>query len=78
MINTYVTEIDGRYYAFAMTDNSNQVLSIGADNPPIKSGGSRWFASYSESGIKYVATPSPNRQAAVSKARRNGNYFGEI
>ncbi len=78
MERTYIRKIDGKYYAFAGYDNSNQVYSIGADNPPYGSGGSRWCAKYSDTGIKYVASPSPNRKAAVAKAKRNGNYFGEI
>lgn len=74
MDTTYIRNVDGKWYAFAQGDDKWQVLSIGADNPPT----GRWYASRTDAGIRYVATPSPNRKAAVSKARRNGCYAGEI
>lgn len=70
---TYIKQIDGKWYAFAGEYQKNQVYSIGHDNPK---GGRRWFASWTNSGIQYVATASPNRSAAYHKAHRNGIYCG--
>lgn len=69
---TSIKCIDGDWYAFAY--HNDTVYSIGNDSP--KDGG-RWFARCNDSGIKYVATPSPTRNAAYQKARRNGEYAGE-
>lgn len=77
-MKTYITKIEDRYYAFAGDTNSNQVYSIGNDNPAKSTGGSQWFAKWTNAGIKYVASPSPSKAAAVSKARRAGEYFGEV
>lgn len=77
-MNTYVTEINGEWYAFAGDMRKDQVYSIGADQPPKGSGGYCYFASWSSCGIPYVATPSPNRKAAVAKARRHGEYKGVV
>lgn len=77
-MKTYITKIDGLWYAFSGDANSNQVYSIGSDNPSKESGGSRWVSRWNDSGIKYVASPSPSRSAAYSKARRNGEYGGEV
>lgn len=70
-MTTGITKIGGEWYAFGIEDNS--VLSIGKDCPKRH----LYFADASEGGVKYVATPSPTRQAAVSKARRGGEYSGE-
>ena len=32
-MKTYITKIDGQYYAFAGDTQTNQVYSIGADKP---------------------------------------------
>ena len=71
-LKTAIKCIDGKWYAFAFGDSN--VYSIGADNP--KDGG-RWFGKLSDAGIQYVSTPSPTRNAAYQKARRNGEYAGE-
>lgn len=78
MIKTYITKISGVYYAFAGDLKNNQVYSIGADNPPKESGGSVYFANWTDGGIVWVASPSPNKKAAIAKARRHGEYSGEI
>ena len=72
-MKTYITNIDGEWYAFAGDAKSDQVYSIGNDNP--KEG--RWYGRWTNAGIKYVASPSPSRNAAYQKAKRNGNYGGE-
>lgn len=77
-MKTYITEINGKYYAFAANAANNQVYSIGSDNPPKGSGGYCYFASWSDRGIPYVASPSPTRRAAIAKARRHGEYSGEV
>ena len=77
-MKTYIKKIDSKWYAFAGDNNKGQVYSIGSDNPSKESGGSRWFARWTENGIKYVASPSPSRSAAYSKARRHGLYGGEV
>ena len=71
--NTYIREIDGDWYAFAGDKDKAQVYSIGSDNP--KQG--RWFARWTDNGIRYVASKSPTRSAAYQKARRHGRYMGE-
>lgn len=74
-MDTYIRKINGQWYAFEGRQGKNgyQALSIGADDP--ESG--RWFGPWTDDGISYVATPSPNRKAAYQKARRAGNYCGE-
>ena len=70
---TYISNIDGKWYAFGGNSITNQVYSIGKDNPER----GRYFARWTKAGIKYVASPSPTRSAAYKKAKRNGNYGGE-
>jgi len=62
----------------ARTKTSNNVYSVGADNPPRESGRTAWKARWTEGGIKYVASASPNKQAAAAKARRHGKFSGII
>ena len=69
---TAIACIAGNWYAFAY--NSTEVYSIGRDSP--KDGG-LWFAKNTDSGIMYVASPSPSRNAAYQKAKRHGTYCGE-
>ena len=76
-MNTYIREIDGKWYAFGGSPFNAQVYSIGRDNPTKSSCGMCWCAKWVESGIKYVASPSPSRRAAIQKARRAGEYKGE-
>lgn len=77
-MKTYITKIDGKYYAFAGDTKQDQVYSIGADNPPKNSGGERYFSKWNNAGIRWVASPSPTRNAAYCKAHRAGEYFGEV
>lgn len=70
----YIKNIDGKWYAFNYDASNYQVHSIGSDSP--KEGGC-WFASATDSGIKYVASASPSRDAAYRKASRHGVYMGE-
>lgn len=71
-METHITCIDGKWYAFK-ADGKGQVFSIGADCPK----NAVWFAWATDTGIQYVATPSPNRNAALKKAKRHGAYGGE-
>ena len=71
-MNTYIRQINGKWYAFEY--DGNKVMSIGRDNP--RDG--RWYASLTDSGIQYVANPSPSYRAAYNKARLHGNYCGII
>lgn len=73
MNNTYIREIDGDWYAFAGNKDKAQVYSIGSDDPER----GRWCASWTNLGVRYVATKSPTRNAAYQKARRHGKYMGE-
>ena len=75
-MKTYITCIDEKWYAFAGDPNNNQVYSIGNDCP--HDNGTCWFAKWTESGIKYVASASPTRNAAYKKAHRHGEYNGEV
>ena len=70
---TYIARVNGSWYAFEGDPLRGQVLSIGSDDPE----NGRWMARWTESGIKYVASPSPSRKAAYAKARRHGSYHGE-
>ena len=74
-MNTYIKKIDEMWYAFAGDMNRSEVYSIGADNP--KDGG-QWFARWTASGIKYVASPSTSRSGAYKRACRHGDYCGEV
>lgn len=74
-VTTYITNIDGRWYAYAGSKERHQVYSIGSDDPK---GGGLWAAHWTAEGIQYVATSSPTRKAAYQKARRWGNYCGEV
>ena len=73
-MKTYIKNIDGHWYAFAADETKNQVHSIGADSP--RNG--TWCSRWTDSGIRYVATRSPSRSAAYQKAKRYGEYAGEI
>lgn len=74
-MNTYIKKIENLWYAFGSYGNY-QVISIGNDCP--KEGG-LWFAQgFTDGAIKYVASGSPTRSAAYQKARRHGNYQGEV
>lgn len=73
-MKTYITCINGRWYAFAGDVHRNQVYGIGRDCPP---GGGLYYARWTDSGVEYVATASPTRSAAYQKARRAGEYGGE-
>ena len=74
---TYIKNIDGKWYAFEYSEKHEQVYSIGRDNPPSENGRGRWCGRPTDSGIKYVSSPSPSRKAAYSKAYRWGEYGGE-
>lgn len=74
-MDTFITRIDNNWYAFAGDTNKYEVYSIGSDSP--KDGG-LWFARWTDSGIKYVATASSSRKGAYKKASRHGHYCGEV
>lgn len=69
MMKSYVTEINGLWYAFAGDAERNQVHSIGKD---VVHGGNAtgWFAGWSERGIKYVASSVKTKRAAVARAKK--------
>lgn len=73
--DTYIKNINGKWYAFAGDTIRNQVYSIGSDNPY---GGGRWFARWTDEGIKYVASACMSRNGAYKRARRHGKYCGEV
>lgn len=75
MVKTYISKIDGKWYAYAGDSDKFQVFSIGNDNP---NDSGRWYAAWTADGIKYVATPLMTRRGAYEKARRNGEYGGVI
>lgn len=74
-MNTYITQIDGKWYAFAGNLNRNEVYSIGSDNPDC---GGRWYARWTDAGIRYVASPMKTRSGAYKKASAHGNYCGQV
>lgn len=78
-MRTYIQNIDGKYYAYAADPAINQVYSIGADQKQAERAGAFFYcAKWTDAGVKYVASPSPSRQAAIAKAKRGGKYCGEI
>lgn len=77
-MKTYIKAIDHKYYAFAGDVAKDQVYSIGSDKPPKSTGCSLYFAKWTDSGIKYVSSPSPNYKAAKAKAKRHGEYCGIV
>ena len=74
MAKTYISEIDGKWYAYEGDERKNQVYSIGRDDPET----GVWVSRWTDSGIMYVASASPNRAAAAQKARRHGEYCGVV
>lgn len=78
-MKTYITNIENKWYVFKGDANSNTVYSIGNDSREARqNGGSAFTARWTDAGIKYVASASPSRAAAYNKARRNGEYGGEV
>lgn len=73
-MKTYISKIDSKWYAYAGDTQKYQVYSIGSDNPS----DGRWFARWSDKGIRYVASASASRSGAYQKARRHGEYQGEV
>ena len=74
---TYIRQIDGKWYAFEGDVQNNQVLSLGSDNPP-PTLGSRYIARWTDKGIKYVSSPSRSRAAAIQRAKKHGDFQGEL
>ena len=72
-MKTYISQIEGRWYAYAGDEENYEVYSIGSDNPEE----GMWRAGWTDWGIKYVACPSKSRSGAYQKARRWGTYVGE-
>lgn len=73
-MKTYIKNINGNWYAFGGSTKEDQVFSIGADCGD----NYRWVARWNDAGIQYVARWSPSRHAAYYKARRAGEYCGEV
>lgn len=74
MSRTFITEIAGKWYAYEADAYTKQVKSIGRDNPSLYS--ARGIADWTEKGIRFVSSPSPSKDAALKKARYNGEYSG--
>ena len=72
-MKTFISNINDKWCAYAA--DKDRVFSIGKDCPK-RSG--VWTARWNASGVLYVATPSPTRQAAYQKAKRHGDYYGEL
>ena len=72
-MDTYITNINGSWYAYAGDAKSNGVYSIGPDSPT----GGQWCARWTESGIKYVSYACKTRSGAYKKAKKYGMYCGE-
>lgn len=65
--NCAIWEIDGQFWP-VQNFGDGQVCDIGGRDAP--HGGGRWVARATESGVKYVSTPSPTRAAALARIRR--------
>lgn len=76
-MKTYIAYINGNWYAFGANGYCD-VVSIGSDNPPVETGCYVYTARWSGRGVLYVAKPCNTRNAAYQKARRYGEYRGEI
>ena len=72
---TYVSEIDGKWYAYGANDEKYSVYAIGND---FRFAPGLYMAKWTNAGIKYVSSPSANKRAAIAKARRAGKYSGII
>lgn len=72
---TYVSEIDGKWYAYGASVEKYSVYAIGNDS---RFAPGLYFARWTDAGIKYVSSPSANKRAAIEKARRAGNYSGIV
>lgn len=59
----YISKIDGKWYAYAADEKKHQVYSIGKDDP--ESG--RWYARWTDAGIRYVASPCKTRSGAYKR-----------
>lgn len=79
---TYIRQIDGRWYAFgawsysdaSMTpDFGEQVCAIGEDAPMDHN--AHFVADWCDSGIKSVSHGT-SRSAAYKRAKRHGEYCG--
>ena len=78
-MKTYIQQIDGKWYAYAACEEKYQVYSIGNDSKDAQeAGGQCYVARWTDAGVKYVASASASRNAAYQKARRYGDYNGEI
>lgn len=78
-MKTYIQQIDGEWYAYAASAERYQVYSIGSDSQgAIDSGARCYVGRWNDEGVKRVASASASRNAAYQKARRYGEYDGEI
>ena len=66
--NCAIWEIDGKFWP-VQNFGDNQVTDIGGRDAPAQPG-TRWVAGRSESGVKYVASPSPTKKAALARIVR--------
>lgn len=66
--NCAIWEIDGQFYP-VQNLVEGQVTDIGGRDAPAQRSTS-WFANATESGVKYVASGSPTRAAALARIRR--------
>ena len=73
-IETFITRIDRKWYAFGMDLSRCRVMSVGSDSP----GRGRWVSWFSADGVRQVSCPSRSRRAARKKAERNGIYQGRV
>ena len=80
-ILTYISCIDGEWYAFSADDDSH-CYPIGNDRlgfsgyPKTKR---HIFEPYDPAReVKKYCTPSPNKRAAVEKAKKYGDYCGDL
>lgn len=75
-MRTYIANVQGRWYAFRADISLNRVLAIGNDRPLDAS--KQYAGSLTASGVRFASLPCPTRSAAYQKARRNGEYAGEL
>lgn len=61
--------IDGQYYP-VLNVGDDTVTDIGGRDAPRQKEASHWFARRSIPGVRYVASGSPTRSAALARIRR--------
>lgn len=70
----YVQNVDGLWYVFEGDENKNQVFSVGMDSKEAhQQGARRFFATWNDSGIKYVSHGVKTKRCAIARAKKESD-----